>query len=167
MRPASSRATTRCRRRRRCRNGRRRAASAATLPGAIAAASEWTTSNTLLRAPAPKPAASTVTTTAAPGATPRRSMTSRASGARWAARVSHSETPHRLGREERKVLRACYGFRTTLNGELSVDVLQVRLHGLRRDAQGPSDLLVRLTLVHQLQDCSLARGQGAAGPRGG
>jgi transcriptional regulator of acetoin/glycerol metabolism len=33
------------------------------------------------------------------------------------------------------------------------------------DAQGPSDLLVRLTLGHQLQDRSLARGQSGAGTR--
>ena len=55
-----------------------------------------------------------------------------------------------LGCEEREVLRARDGLRAALDGELAVDVFQVRLHGLRRDAQGLSDLLVRLTLGHQL-----------------
>jgi hypothetical protein len=40
----------------------------------------------------------------------------------------------RLGREEREILRACDGLRATLDGKLVVDVVQVRLYGLRRDA---------------------------------
>ena len=57
---------------------------------------------------------------------------------------------NRLGREEREVLRARDGLRATRDGELAVDVFQVRLHGLRRDPQSASDLLVRLTLGHEL-----------------
>ena len=57
---------------------------------------------------------------------------------------------NRLRREEREVLRARDGLRATRDGELAVDVFQVRLHGLRRDPQSPSDLLVRLTLGHEL-----------------
>src|SRR5262245_32223355 len=62
--------------------------------------------------------------------------------------------------EEREVLRAGDGLRATHDGKLAVDVFQVRLHGLRRDDQGPSDLLIGPTLGHQLQDRALARGQG-------
>lgn len=77
---------------------------------------------------------------------PNHGRTKRVRARRGAARAALN----RLGREEREVLRARDGLRATLHGELAVDVFQVRLHSLRRDAQGPSDLLVRLTLGHQL-----------------
>ena len=85
------------RRRRRCRNGRRCAALGDTLPGATKAAARCTASNSMRRAAAPAPAASTVTSMPALGEALRRSTTSRASGARSAARVSRSKWGRPVG----------------------------------------------------------------------
>src|SRR5207249_3372699 len=98
--------------------------------------------------------------------TARRQRPCSPRSARLPRRTAHSRTK-RQKRAKRRALSwdelelggAAHGVRGAAHAELAVAVLDVRRHGVQRDAEAPRDLGVAAALREQPQDIAFARGE--------